>query len=574
MGGGGSEEEHILFPKHETLDFKDTLIVDNAAAISTTSHVKSTLIEMGFNSSLAQKAIDENGVDDLELLVEILTKTTVTQPIDESKQEPDDIQHGVDGKRMQLLAMKFPENLVDFALSRLGKDVPMDETINFIIAAQLVAEDSEELLDGSTETKREDEMVFVSLPSFCYELPLDKIDKTSQLLEMGFSRQEISVAIEKIGKEAQISHLAELIITGEVPADVEDIEKKVSAIPSTTRACPSKSWRFVGVASQEKDCGEGSSSGIAKVEERSVSKRIKVEDDRETDFDNRGKRLRPGYMGGSRSVIETPGMQEEESIESLSTLRPSNVAKRPYVFYGNIGELSPQQWSKISGFFFGIQPEHVDTRLYSALCRKEGYFHNLPIENRFPILPKPSQSAPSIISPENLERVMGYPPNHTNIGGARSAERLKLLDYCFQTDTLGYHLSVLKPLFPQGLTVLSLFSGIGGAEIALNRLGIHLKSVYSVEPCGLSRNILKRWWQTSGQTGELEQIEDIRILRAKKLETLVKRFGGFDLVICQNPPTPLDLSKESSRSQGCKFDYMLFNEVVCVSKCVKALMES
>lgn len=169
---------------------------------------------------------------------------------------------------------------------------------------------------------------------------------------------------------------------------------------------------------------------------------------------------------------------------------------------------------------------------------------------------------------------MGYPPNRTNIGGARSAERLKLLDYCFQTDTLGYHLSVFKPMFPQGLRVRSLFSGIGGAEIALSRLGIYLKSVYSVEPCGLSRSILKRWWQSSGQTGELEQIEDIRSLRAKKLESLVKRFGGFDSVICQNPQTPPDLSKEGSKSEACKFDYVLFNEVVCVSKYVRALMES
>lgn len=272
-------------------------------------------------------------------------------------------------------------------------------------------------------------------------------------------------------------------------------------------------------------------------------------------------------------------MRQEESKESLSQILPSDVVdKRPYAFYGNIGELSPQTWSKMSSFFFGIQPEHVDTRLCSPLHRKEGYMHNLPIENRFHILPNTSRTAPPsiITSPENLECVMGYPPNHTNIGGARSSsERLKLLDYCFQTDTLGYHLSVLKPMFPQGLRVLSLFSGIGGAEIALSRIGIHLKSVCSVEPCGLSRNVVKRWWQSSGQSGELEQIEDIRSLRGKKLETLVKRLGGFDLVICQNPPTPPELlSKESSRSQACKFDYMLLHEVVRVSKCVRGLMES
>ncbi|KAJ4890871.1 S-adenosyl-L-methionine-dependent methyltransferases superfamily protein [Raphanus sativus] len=434
--------------------------------------------------------------------------------------------------------MGFSSSLVHRTIDENGihNGMPMDEMLNFLAAAQLDEDSQQHLSD-------------VEVPS--------QMDKTtSQLLEMGFSRQEISKAIQKIGKEAQISDLAELIITGEVP---DGIEKKVSAIPSTsTRALPSKS--------QEKDCDdEGSSNGTA----FKVGKRIKDEED---DFDNRGKRLRPG---GSSSA---PGMRQEESKESLSQILPSDVVdKRPYAFYGNIGELSPQTWSKISSFFFGIQPEHVDTRLCSPLRRKEGYMHNLPIENRFHILPNTSRTAPPsiITSPENLECLMGYPPNHTNIGGARSSsERLKLLDYCFQTDTLGYHLSVLKPMFPQGLRVLSLFSGIGGAEIALNRLGIHLKSVYSVEPCGLSRSVVKRWWQSSGQSGELEQIEDIRSLRGKKLETLVKRLGGFDLVICQNPPTPTDLSKESSRSQACKFDYTLFNEVVRVSKCVRGLMES
>ncbi|KAG2259320.1 hypothetical protein Bca52824_078614 [Brassica carinata] len=488
-GGGGGGSHSSNRDKHDSLFPKpDTHIGDNAAAPPPVSNVKTKLIEMGFSSSLVHKKIDENGIH---------------------------------------------------------KGVQMDEMIDFLVAAQLDEKYAESSQDNGSDSNRgENDVVVVLLIalSLCVpsELPLDK---TSQLLEMGFSRHEISTAIEKLGQEAQISDLAESIIIGEVPADnLEDIEKKVS----TTRACPSNSWRFVA---QE---NEGSSRCTA----TKVSKRIKDEDD---DFDNRGKRLRP--------AIETPRMQQDSAMH-----------KRPYVFYGNIGELSPKEWSKISSFFFGIQPEHVDTRLCSTLSREEGYMHNLPVENRFHILPKPTRSAPppppSIISsPENLECIMGYPPNHTNIGGGGGA-RLKLLDYCFQTDALGYHLSVLKPMFPQGLRVLSLFSGIGGAEIALSRLGIHLRSVCSVEPCGLSRSVLKRWWRSSGQSGELEQIEDIRSLRTKRLEALVGRFGGFDLVICQNPPTPTDLSRESSRSGACEFDFTLFNQVVRVSKLVRGLMES
>ncbi|VVA97971.1 unnamed protein product [Arabis nemorensis] len=701
-GGGGSSDqernEHIMFPKPETIDFDlpcDTSypqqIGDNAAS-SSGSHVKSFLIDMGFCSTLVQKAIDENGEDDLDLLLEILTKSTLTEHPEpsfhglmEPKPEPD-IEYEVDGRRMTLLTMKFPENLVDFALDTLGKDTPIDEMVDFIVAAQLAekyAEESEDSLDDTGMNEEDEDVVPVAAkgPEVPNEVLFETMDKTLHLLEMGFSNNEISMAIEKIGTEGQIADLAESIVTGEVPVgfpdDLEDIEKKVSAAPAANHTCLSKSWRFVGVGGQKEDGGGGSSSGTADIKpdpgfdsfpfpatanvgETSRGKRLKDEDenaypDEYADFDDRGKRLRPEYMGESSSFMEAPWMQDEKdnTYEFPSAMQPRlsqrlgpDVAKRPYFFYGNLGELSPRWWSKISSFLFGIHPEHVDTRLCSAFRRTEGYLHNLPIENRFNILPnprltiqdampqmkswwpqwdvrkhlnggvcsgtnevthlcerigrrlaecrgKPSQQdqtlilrhchtsnliwiAPNILSPvepEHLESIMGYPTNHTNIGGGRLAERLKLFDYCFQTDTLGYHLSVLKSMFPEGLTVLSLFSGIGGAEIALSRLGIHLKGVVSVEPCGLSRNILKRWWQTSGQTGELVQIEEIKSLTTNKLETLMQRFGGFDFVICQNPPTPPDLSKETSRNEACEFDYTLFNEFVRISKRVRDMME-
>jgi hypothetical protein len=79
-----------------------------------------------------------------------------------------------------------------------------------------------------------------------------------------------------------------------------------------------------------------------------------------------------------------------------------------------------------------------------------------------------------------------------------------------QVDTLAYHFSVLKAMFPSGIRVLSLFSGIGGAEVALGRLGIHLKVVVSTEFSEMNRNILRTWWDQSRQTGELIQIDDVQ----------------------------------------------------------------
>ncbi|KAJ0264301.1 inactive DNA [Hirschfeldia incana] len=694
-GGGGSSDhdrnEHMVFPKPETIDFDlpcDTSYPqqfgDNAAS-SSGSNVKSLLTEMGFCPTLVQKAIDENGEDDLELLLETLTKSSSvpehSEPsfhgLVEPKPEPD-TEYEADGKKMALLGMKFPENLIDFALDKLGHSAEIDVMVDFIVAAQLAEQFAEESEDSpdDTEINEEDEDVIPVAargPEVPNEVLFETMDKTLHLLEMGFSNHEISIAIEKIGTEGQISDLAETIVTGEVPGvipnDLEDIEK-VSAAPAAT--CLSKSWRFLGAGAEKVDSGRGSSRGTADVKpgpgtdslpfpatanvgETSRGKRLKDEDDDAyldefSDFDDRGKRLRPEYM-------ETPWMQDDKDTTygfpsamqpRLSQALAPDVATRPYFFYGNLSEISPRWCSTISSFLYGIHPEHVDTRLCSALRRTEGYVHNLPVENRFNILPKPlltiqdamphmkswwpqwdvrkhlssvacsntndattlcerlgrrlseckgkpsqqdqtiilrhchtsnliwiAPNIPSPVEPEHLECIMGYPTNHTKIGGGKYAERLKLFEFCFQTDTLGYHLSVLKSLFPEGLTVLSLFSGIGGAEITLNRLGIRLKNVVSVEHCALSRNILKRWWQTSGQTGELVQIEAIRSLNTNKLEALIERFGGFDFVICQNPPIPPDLSsQETAGNEARDFDYSLFNEFVRVTKRVRLVMES
>ena len=60
---------------------------------------------------------------------------------------------------------------------------------------------------------------------------------------------------------------------------------------------------------------------------------------------------------------------------------------------------------------------------------------------------------------------------------------------------MAYHLSVLKDMVPHGVNVLSLFSGIGGAEVALHRLGIKLKNVVSIEKSKANRDIVRSWWE-------------------------------------------------------------------------------
>ncbi|XP_021807151.1 cyclic nucleotide-gated ion channel 1-like [Prunus avium] len=93
-------------------------------------------------------------------------------------------------------------------------------------------------------------------------------------------------------------------------------------------------------------------------------------------------------------------------------------------------------------------------------------------------------------------------------------------------DTVAYHLSVLREMFPNGINLLSLFSGIGGAEIALHWLGIPLKNVMSVEKYAVNRSVVRSWWEQTNQRGNLYDLEDVQQLNGDSLEHYMNLFGG------------------------------------------------
>jgi hypothetical protein len=62
------------------------------------------------------------------------------------------------------------------------------------------------------------------------------------------------------------------------------------------------------------------------------------------------------------------------------------------------------------------------------------------------------------LEPHEMEFLLGFPMDHTR--GINRIERYKSLGNSFQMHIVAYHLSVLKDMFPHGMNVLSLFSGI------------------------------------------------------------------------------------------------------------------
>ncbi|CAM0913455.1 unnamed protein product [Alopecurus aequalis] len=133
------------------------------------------------------------------------------------------------------------------------------------------------------------------------------------------------------------------------------------------------------------------------------------------------------------------------------------------------------------------------------------------------------------LEPGEVETVLGLPKDYTR--GFTVTDRYHALGNSVQVDTIAYHLSALKTVFSSGIKVLSLFSGIGGAELGLYRLGIHLEVVVSLELSKTNQNIIRTWWDQTKQTGELIQIDDVRKVKGDYLQTLVRRFGGFDLIV-------------------------------------------
>jgi site-specific DNA-cytosine methylase len=115
--------------------------------------------------------------------------------------------------------------------------------------------------------------------------------------------------------------------------------------------------------------------------------------------------------------------------------------------------------------------------------------------------------------------------------GLNTQERIAAMRFGFQTDTVAYILSVLKEMYPDGLTVLSIYSGVGGAEVALHGLGIPLKGVVSVEESEVNRKVLKRWWRKTKQSGQLRQVSSISKVNTSVLKDLMNEFGRFDLVV-------------------------------------------
>ncbi|PIN21841.1 DNA (cytosine-5-)-methyltransferase [Handroanthus impetiginosus] len=529
------------------------------------------IVGMGFPEKLVLKAIEENGEDTELILNALLTYSNLQDS---------------------------PQRKLSF-----GSDLSSSDNSYTILddVSDMDSWSEYEVVDGIDSISRKRNMSSVNTGS----LP-EQQKKLLLLTDMGYMVEEASIAMERCGPEASIAVLTDFI-------------------------CAAQVAREEGCHMHDDDLKKNQfSNGNSKNKKRKFYEMCKSKNAIQEDT----IRL-PSLMIG----FGVPSDQPEYIHRSL----PEEARGLPYFYYENVALTPKGVWDTISRFLYEVEPEFVDSKYFSAAARKRGYVHNLPIQNRFPLIPLPPltihQAFPltkkwwpswdkrdklnciqtvigsaklterikralerydgdppesvrkfvleqcrkwnlvwvgknkvAPLEPDEVEVLLGFPKNHTRGGGISRTDRYKSLGNSFQVDTVAYHLSVLKDIFSNGINVLSLFSGIGGAEVALHRLGIKLKNVVSVEISKVNRDILRSWWEQTDQTGNLIDFDDIQRLDEEQLVKIMNSVGRFDLIIGGSPCNNLAGGNRYSRDGLEGKESALFYEYFRVLKLVKDKM--
>lgn len=541
-------------------------------------------------------------------------------------------------KRSYLLSkMSFSKQEVDLAFRELGEGASFDQLVNWIVTAQ----------EATTEENA--------------ELLPEVIDKPRSLLQMGFTQQEVSSAIETFGQEAKVEELADAILARRIANNIEQKQGSAELLPEVIDKPFSllqmgfnkeEVSSAIDIFGQEATIEELADSIFARrFSNTTEQKKVKIEsefldetetgystycprlryyddDDDDEDANIRGKKAKHAF-GDDRRASSSQNVNKPSHTSWLSRCAGSiangslkdecldrtsgpgrnirgDLAKPPFFIYASLVDINKNTWDWLSSFLFSIQPEYLNSQSFSALSRREGYIHNLPMERRHVAVPRspmtirdalplvrqfwPSwdtrkhidgvdldvagteqireklqkavkdsrgilsevkqaqivqqckmtnlvwtgQDKLGPLQPHQMEVILGYPASHTDLSGVDPQDKVASMRFALQTDTMSYLLSVLKDRYPDGLRVLSIYSGAGGAEVALHRLGIPLRCVVSVEESVVNRRILKKWWGKTLQNGKLRQLDRIQKLNTNELENLMKEFGGFDLIVGGN----------------------------------------
>ncbi|EPS63407.1 hypothetical protein M569_11378, partial [Genlisea aurea] len=178
----------------------------------------------------------------------------------------------------------------------------------------------------------------------------EKEKKLLDLVNMGYSVEEASTAMERCGPEALVAVLTDFICAAQMAKEQDSLYPDEKIKPHSNGTCCGKKKR--------------------KFYDMSKKKAV-IED-----------------------VIRLPKPMigfgvPSHPLDVQNRLLPEVARGPPYFYYENVALAPKGVWDTMSRHLYEIEPEFVDSKYFSAAARKRGYIHNLPIENRFPLVPLP-----------------------------------------------------------------------------------------------------------------------------------------------------------------------------------------
>ncbi|KAL0735886.1 hypothetical protein Bca4012_012096 [Brassica carinata] len=571
-------------------------------AVPSSGELFRSLIEMGFSHENIARAIEEHGPNaDPLVIIDALSKYSVTCEASSSKSKTID----------HFLAMGFEEEKVIKAIHVHGED-NIEEIANALIsstvsdAASTVSDAAK--ADSSPVIKEEEDIDWSESDDEKYahflssddERVLDSSpengDKLRSLKNMGFSELEASLALERCGGDVSVGDLADFIYAAQIAREFDefhaDPEEQKQPTVKKRRIEPRREPR----SSADDEplrlpipmIGFGVPNEPGLITQRDLPAMAR----RPPFFYYENVALAPKGVWDtiSRHLYDIPpefvdskyicaAARKRGYVHNLPISGRYQVQPPPKYTISEAFPLTKKWWpawdkrTKLNCILTVNASAQLTNRIRHAL---EAHSGEPPESAKKYVIDQckkwnlvwvgKNKAAP--LEPDEMETLLGFPRNHTRGGGMSRTERLKSLGNSFQVDTVAYHLSVLKPLFPYGINVLSLFTGIGGGEVALHRLQIPMKTVVSVEISAVNRNILKDFWEQTNQKGTLIEFADVQDLTNEKIVELMKKFGGFDLVIGGSPCNNLAGGNRVTRNglegdQSCLFfEYVRILDVV------------
>ncbi|XP_078432073.1 domains rearranged methyltransferase 2 [Wolffia australiana] len=496
----------------------------------------SHFIGMGFPEDMITHAIEEHGEGNTESILDTLLTYTAIEKSPSSQMEVSPQSEGEipltdeefsdidvtgeeervadlsekDKRLLQLVEMEFPAEDALSAIDRCGPNASFLELVDSILAAQMAkdSDDFSDLWEDFPLSEDEEEETNV------------REDKRRQFL----NRNQYGSG-PSTGLHTSPSNLPYPMVGFGLPSDPQRITHR--ELPKSAYGPPY--FYFENVALAPKGVWEEMSKHLYHVEPEFVDSRYFCSTARKRGYIHNlpiDKRIQ---------LLPPPPLTIQEALPSAREWWPSwdNRTKLNCILTSKVSARHTKKIIEAIAITSGESPSPLVQEFVLKECRR----WNLIWVGLHKVAP---------LEPGDMEVLLGFPRNHTS--GLGFSERYKCLGNSFQIDTVAYHLSVLKELFPHGLRVLSLFSGIGGAEVALHRLGIPLNLVVSVEKSESSRMIFKAWWGQTKQRGTLISMDDVKQLNEEKLKELIRLYGGFDLIIGGSPCNNLTGSNRVSRT--------------------------